>query len=418
MASVSGPSSSKVTETPPQEPVKSPQDDTTSFPLAAQIPLRGFQLPAFPPEGTHLRELTLTADIKLDEYQSLLKSSSLESKDGEDGPAMPSILLPQSITHLTLELFSLGFPGASKFLSRLAKALPNLRSLTLFSSLIDGLDSESRQDAEIFFENLLLLRELHVIDSFARPGFFKDIGRIFESRTEEEGHGLKVVEVSYTYRGHEDGDFLARIHGEELAGLIVKGLVGASFNLAPAMPEELGEGIENPEGAEAKSKVAEGVLPFATDGRAAVGVRKRFENMSAKGELRSLRVLNLAMWTLRAHEVGEMLYACAGGGNAELVDLTVSVLLEDQWWQELLDSCGQKGVAAALEGLEIVGVPSTAKEEGEGGKQNNSLSQRQEDIEKLGAACPQLVRLGMSILKANSAGEVIWEKADGAWKRQ
>ena len=39
------------------------------------------------------------------------------------------------------------------------------------------------------------------------------------------------MEVSYTYRGHEDFDFLARLHGEELPLLIQpsSGIVGAGL---------------------------------------------------------------------------------------------------------------------------------------------------------------------------------------------
>ncbi|KAG9705984.1 hypothetical protein KCU73_g17830, partial [Aureobasidium melanogenum] len=36
----------------------------------AQIPLQTFSLPQFPPQAGGLRALTLTSDIKLDDYQS------------------------------------------------------------------------------------------------------------------------------------------------------------------------------------------------------------------------------------------------------------------------------------------------------------------------------------------------------------
>ncbi|KIW88782.1 uncharacterized protein Z519_10829 [Cladophialophora bantiana CBS 173.52] len=404
MAAVgNGPSS---TEAAPPE-----SQDPGSYPLAAQIPLKEFQLPDFPPHASRLRELTFTADIKLDEYQNMVQT---HSDAIVTQPPLPD--LPQSITHLTFELFGLGFPGTPPFLTRIARSLPNIRSVTFFSCLIDGLDEASRKDAEKFFECLPNLQELHIIDSFARPGFFKTVGGFLEARAKQNaGEGLKLVDVSYTFRGHEDSDFLARVQGEELPNLIVKGLVGASFDFVPERQDDL---VEPPKGEDGKTKekekINEGILPFASDGRAPTAVRKRFESMSYGGQLKSLKILNLGMWSLRPTEVGEVVYACAGGEQAGLVDITVSILLEDDWPNKLAEGLQHQGAASVLEGIEVIGVPDKAKEEGEDWKSGLTVA-KLADVEKIAAGCPKLGKFGMSILKVKAAPNVVFLKEGGSW---
>ncbi|KAI1617341.1 hypothetical protein EDD36DRAFT_431132 [Exophiala viscosa] len=377
------------------------QNDPDAFPTAAQIPLKDFSIPDFPPQASRLKELTLTADIKLDEYQALVQDRPVTQ------PSLPE--LPASITNLTLELFTLGFPGSPPFLGRLARCLPNIRSLTLFSCLIDGLDDLSRKDAEGFFEKLTGLREVHFIDTFARPGFFKKLGEMFEKRG---GDGVQIVDVSYTFRGHEDSDFLARVQGEELAGLINPGVVAANFDFLP-IPVELTQDLAQ-EGE--KSELPEGVLPFASDGRAPAAVKKRFEKLSS-GALRSLKYLNLGMWSVRPVEVGEIVYACAGGGEPQLASLTVSVLLEDGWAQELVKGMEYKGVGGALENIELVGVPNT-KTKGEGDDWKKGIEVvGLEHVEELAKACPKLARVKMSILQVKNAPNVEYMKEKGEWKK-
>ncbi|KIX95889.1 uncharacterized protein Z520_08597 [Fonsecaea multimorphosa CBS 102226] len=387
--------------------------DPGSYPLAAQIPLKGFELPDFPPHASHLRELTFTADIKLDEYQNMVQT---HSDAIVTQPPLPD--LPKSITHLTFELFGLGFPGTPPFLTRLARSLPNVRSVTFFSCLIDGLDEASRKDAEKFFECLPNLQELHVIDSFARPGFFKTVGGILESHAKggAGGEGLKLVDVSFTFRGHEDSDFLARVQGEDLPNLIVKGLVGASFDFVPERQDELAEAAEGEDGEKKDNqKINEGILPFASDGRAPTAVRKRFESMSHGAQLTSLKILNLGMYSLRPAEVGEVVYACAGGQeSAGLVDITVSVLLEEGWAAKLAEGLQYKGVSSVLEGIEVVGVPDKAVEEGDDWKSGLSVA-KLADVEKIAAGCPKLGKFGMSILKVKSAPNVVFLKEGDSW---
>lgn len=406
-----------------------PQEaDNDSFPIAAQIPLKDFNLPDFPPQASRLKELTLTADIKLDEYQQLVQDRPVTQ------PSLPN--LPESITSLTLELFTLGFPGSPPFLGRLAKCLPHLRSLTFFSCLVDGLDDLSRKDAEAFFQGLPKLREVHFIDTFARPGFFKRVGEIFKDHavkasagTQTDGNsgnnvlqdqGVQIIDVSYTFRGHEDEDFLARVQGEELPALINPGVVAASFDFLPMPVDVDREAVQEQEAEDNKEKkgLPEGVLPFASDGRAPTALKKRFENMST-GQLRSLKWLNLGMWSLRPVEVGEIVYACAGGGKEpELASLNVSVLMEDGWQDLLIKGFEYKGVGGALEALELVGVPNTTTR-GEGGedwKQGIEVTSQQ-DVEKLAAACPKLARVKMSILQVKSAPNVEYLREGGGWKK-
>ena len=119
-------------EPPPGEPVDPAQAQ------GAQIPLQSFTIPDFPPEAHSLKALTLTSDIKHDEYQKLVEGSF----------SIPP--LPVGIESLTLELFSMGYPVG--FLSRLADRLPNLKSVVIYSQLFAGITKESQADAVEFFK--------------------------------------------------------------------------------------------------------------------------------------------------------------------------------------------------------------------------------------------------------------------------
>jgi hypothetical protein len=418
-------------ENTPLTPVKSPPDESTSFPLAAQIPLSSFTLPAFPPTASHLRELTLTSDIPLPDYQPLVTSGSQYE--------LPQ--LPPSITHLTLELFSLGFPGKNPhFLTDLAKALPNLKSITFFSCLLDGLTDHSRSDAEAFFSPTFTpqLREIHIIDTFVRPGFWSTVTKAWNKRLAEEGGstddiGIKVFEVSYTFRGHEDSDFLARLHGEELPLLIQTSIVGAGFGLVEVSPEEIPDAdapeaqIKDSEGnrmIDSKRKeVASGILPFASDSRATTALKDHIQQSKAD-DLAGLKVLNLSLWTITIDDLGKILSkihpassAKSPAGENGLVDLTASILLQNDWLTALTSLLSESPSGKTLLGLEIVGVPSAPVTEGEDWASTVSstlLDEAQKDkIQQLGNACEKLVKVEMSILKARKAGRVAWLREEG-----
>lgn len=382
---------------------------SASYPLAAQLPLQTFTLPTFPPEASRLRSLTLTSDIKLDEYQSLVAPAS---NDKNSFAVSNSLQLPESITDLTLELFTLGFPP--QFLTHLSKSLPRLQSLTLFSCLIDGLGEESRADAVTFFESLPALKEVHVIDTFARPGFWSQIGKIargnapqVDSATREGddgGRGLKLVEISFTYRGHEEEDFLSRVGGEELATLLVPGVVGWHATFLPAsMPD-----VESADDSlKAKQETTpKGILPFASDGRASAAMRERFTESS--GKLTEMRVLDLSMYTLKTTELGELIACCKDTTNnnnkTQLLNLTVSVLMEEGWFEGLLGQLS--GKCPSLEALEVIGVPNVRKDQtgpektlapGQGGATN-----------LVRQTLPALKRLDMNILKAQDIVRLQW----------
>ena len=419
-----------------------------SFPLAAQIPLQSFIFPNFPPQASRLRELTLTCDIKLDEYQDILSKHSLEQqREKQLSPnthnrrssytASNSLVfhapnLPPSITNMTLELFSLGFPVG--WLKSVGRSLPKLKSLTFFSCLIDGLDDGSRTDATTILE-VLQLRDLHIIDTFARPGFWREaaIGLSEEHEQAKEEHTenlpgqrLQALEMSYTYRGHSDPDFMSRIAGEELPQLLGSGLVAVSFNLlAPPRPppEEGGTGpdlLEDPANLDEKgelidNKRPEGILPFQEYGRASTALRKRFEELGSEKKLTRLRMLNTSLWTLRPVEIGPILSACAGGGTGKIEDLCVSVLLKSDWWDEFLKSL--TGVCAELEGLEVVGVPDDDQKLEVSAKLAEDVFEKTKDLERLRLACPKLVRFEMTILRARSFGRVGWkfDAHSGIW---
>lgn len=257
--------------------------------------------------------------------------------------------------------------------------------------------------------------------------------------------GVKVVEISYTYRGHEDSDFLARCHGEELAGLLVPGLVGFGCGLVEEAEgdKELGDGKEE------KSGVVGGVLPYASDSRATRATEERFGKFDTDPKaLAGLKVLNLALWTLTVKDVKEILGRIRASVEGDenhtgLIDLTLSVLMADNWVQDLADALKESGPAVrSLEGIEIVGVPSIAKPKGtasgpgktdqqidnimdKGGKDWVGESAKEgvrllklEEVQGLAEGCQRLAKVDMSILKARKAGVVTFvrEGPGEAWK--
>ena len=123
----------------------------------AQISIQSFKLPDFPSEARALKALTLTSDINVEQYQSILKQDF----------SIPSTI-PHGIESLTLELFSLGYPPG--FLQHLADRLPNLKSVIIYSQLFPGLSAQSQNDAVLFLKKLPSIRALHLLDVFARPG--------------------------------------------------------------------------------------------------------------------------------------------------------------------------------------------------------------------------------------------------------
>lgn len=354
------------------DPIQTPKTLKQPLPNAAQIPLQTFQLPDFPPEAAHLKELTLTADIKPSEYSDLLAttvSSDAISKS-----------IPEGIESLTLELFSLGYPAS--FLTNLAQSLPNLKALTLYSHLIDGISDASRKDAGEFIFNVLVgnrdngggLRELHLLDAFCRKGFYAGVGETLEDLylDGDAASALLLLEVSYTYRGHSDPGFLSRVHGDEIPLMLVPSLIAVSLRLSPPPLDQAASELSNglpydpsdvdAEGNPIPGQKPQGIIPFpSTQPGTALLVEKLTPSLETpKGETedppipgpQALKMLDSTLYTLTLDELSRIL-----GHQTQLAVLNASVLVGtgDHAKKSILNTI--RSASQALETVELVGVP-------------------------------------------------------------
>ena len=360
---------------PPTKPLEQ------ALPDAAQIPLQAFELPDFPPEAAHLKELTLTSDIKPTEYADLLAKALPEN-------AVPKSI-PKGIELLTLELFSLGYPPS--FLTSLSQELPRLKALTLYCHLIDGVSDASRKDAGEFMYNILTgnkeneggLRELHLLDIFCRRGFLAGLGSILEelesSASSDSSTAMRFLEVSYTYRGHSDPGFLSRIPGDELPLMLISSLIAASFRLSPAPSEQdnatgLSEQLpDDPahvdaDGNRIPGQKPQGIIPLSSAHpgttllverltRVARNTKEPETVRSGKGP-QALKMLDCTLYTLTLDQLTLVI-----NHQTELAVLSASVLVrtDEQAKKSLLHTI-QSG-SQALETVELVGVPEEKLEE-------------------------------------------------------
>ncbi|KAK2769776.1 hypothetical protein FQN53_005918 [Emmonsiellopsis sp. PD_33] len=433
--------------------------DPNNLPTGAQIPLQSFQLPPFPTEASHLQALTITSDIKLPDYSNLL-TATLPA----DAIIPPS--LPSGIESLTLELFSLGYPAP--FLSELGRKLPRLKSLTVYSQLIDGVSDESRKDAGGFFNEILVgggggdggngnddggLRELHLLDTFSRKGFISGLGAILESQHREDPQKgkLRFLEISYTYRGHSDAGFLARIPGDEFPTMLVPSLMAVSFSLnsPPADSQQGGDGggdlpldpaDVDEEGKPIPGKKPEGIVPLSNgNGGVEVLVRKLCgegltvecsENGKEREEFfppgsgpgpTGLKMLDATLYTIDAGQLGKIMKV-----QKELGVLSVSVLVGPTGeWKEKLIHALHGGVdgngAAELEIVEVIGVPddqfdkevstSASLESDTTSSILEKVFPSATDMALLSKHAPKLESFRMSILRAASFGHVEWNRS-------
>lgn len=300
----------------------------------AQVPLQTFTIPDFPPSARGLKALTLTSDIKVDEYQSILSEPF----------AVPS--LPVGIESLTLELFSLGYPAG--FLTALAERLPNLKSVVIYSQLFAGITDESQKDAVEFFKRLPFLRALHLLDVFARPHFFEDAAQWLKYNTSdtpgEARRGLMFLEVNYTFR-HEDEDFMAKIQATELPSLVGPGLISCSFNVST--PEDAGEDEEDPSTIQQAGN-KEGVMAFnksLTDGL--VDALTNEETYP-----RGLRAMNSTLYTLTPSQLTKVLKTQK---NVMVMNVTVEMEPGEKCKKELMKAME---LCKNLEQVEVVANPS------------------------------------------------------------
>lgn len=305
----------------------------------AQIPLQSFTIPDFPPSAQHLKALTLTSDISVSGYQDELSKPF----------SIPSTL-PTGIESLTLELFSLGYPAG--FLSQLADRLPGLKSVVVYSQLFAGISDESSEDAVEFFKKLQGLRALHLLDVFARPGFFSSAAKWLKYNTDDEpGHarrGPMFLEVNYTFR-HEDEDFMAQIQAQELPKLIGPGLISCSFNVAA--PEDASEDEQDPSALQNQGKSKEGVMAF--NKTLSAGLVKALTDEGGNEEYpRGLRALNSTLYTFTMEQLAKVLKVQK---NVMVLNVTVEVEPGEKSKKELLSALE---VCASLEQVEVVANPS------------------------------------------------------------
>lgn len=304
----------------------------------AQIPLQSFTLPDFPPAARGLKALTLTCDIKVDEYQDVLSK-----------PYSIPDSIPYAIESLTLELFSLGYPPG--FLNRLAERLPNLKSVVIYSQLFGGISKESAEDAVSFFKKLPNLRALHLLDVFAKPGFFEQLApwlKYNDSEDPTEGRrGLMFLEVNYTFR-HEDEDFMGQIPATELATLVGPGLISCSFNISA--PEDATEDEQDPSNIQNNEQrgAKEGVMAFNKT------LSTSIVDALTKGDEcpKGLRALNTTLFTFTLEQFQKVLGVQK---NVMVLNSTLEVEPGEAYKKELLKALE---VCKQLEQVEVVANPS------------------------------------------------------------
>ncbi|KAI9703184.1 MAG: hypothetical protein M1836_007749 [Candelina mexicana] len=379
-----------------QIPSQNGNADDPSVAQAVQIPLQDFVLPDFPSSSSRLKALTLTSDIKPDEYTTTLSSPA---------PSIPSTL-PKSIESLTLELFSLGYP--SPFLTNLSAALPNLSSLVVYSQLLGGISDESYRDAETFFSTAINLRALHLIDVFARPGFYANIGETFSSRA--ANNGLKFLEVNYNSR-HADEDFLNRVPSSEIPTLIGPDLVTCALHISP--PPDVTDDSNGPtnldtEG-EPTNKGSKGVMPL-NQILSQTLVDALFERKTAP---RELMLLNASLYTLSIEQLNTVL-----GEHRKIHVLVASVRLEptEEAKKQLLDALA---LCKDLEQVEVVGNPSLDFFTAMSNPRDAPLTLRKAfpsagDMEILGAKCPKLSSFKANVLRVITLGSAEWTRNGGS----
>ncbi|KAK2624511.1 hypothetical protein QTJ16_006461 [Diplocarpon rosae] len=335
----------------------------------AQIPLQTFNLPTFPAEAfsAGLTSLILTSDIKLDDYQSLLAQPF----------SVPD--LPSTITSLTLELFSLGYPPG--FLTEVGQRLPGLKSLTLYSQLLAGTTPHSRDDALTFFRLQTQLAEIHLLDVFAGDGFYAKLAATV-------GPALRFLEINFTYR-HSDPDFLKSVPSKELVAFLRGGLLGLTASISSP---DVTEDEDDREGTEV------GILPVDIKDSGKLVERLR----SVGGEM---VMLDLTMFNLDLEAVGILVGACP---KVKILGITVGV---EKGWGELFEALGKGGRGRGIEVLEVVAVPGVAFVERI--KQGETAGLSQDVLVATGAAgCEGLKSVQVSILRTHAEQ---WVREGDEW---
>ncbi|THX19735.1 hypothetical protein D6D17_01112 [Aureobasidium pullulans] len=361
----------------------------------AQIPLQTFSLPQFPPQAGALKALTLTSDIKLDDYQTLLSESF----------TIPP--LPPGIESLTLELFTLGYPVG--WLSQLADRLPNLKSLVIYSQLFGGVSEESQADGVEFFKKLPGLRALHLLDVFAQPKFFESIGPYVTHSTDEESarRGLMFLEINYTVQ-HSDPEFLGKIQATELSSLVGPGLVTLAFNVSEADVTDDPDDPTNNTDKSAEEAAKDGVVALnRTLGSTLV---KALTDEATRP--RGLRVLNSTLFTLTTTQLRTILEKQKA---LMVLNATLEVDNHETFKKDMLSILPSLDY---LEQVEIVANPSLQfflAIQNIKHKAFESTFPSASEIQTLGEKCKRLSSFKADILRSSAMQTIEWEKKDDKW---
>ncbi|KAH8819170.1 hypothetical protein F5884DRAFT_660471 [Xylogone sp. PMI_703] len=293
------------------------------------------------------------------------------------------------VAQIPLQSFSLPTFPEEAFKSGLGSLiltsdLPGLKVLTIYSQLIGGTTKESSDDAVTFIKSLTELQEVHLLDVFAPPSLFAELGKSTSSN-------LKLLEINYTYR-HSDPKFLETIPSKEMVSFIGQGkeLVGLTLSIsAPDITDD----EDDIEGTElgirpVNKKQSEGVVQALTENG------------------KDIVLLDLTMFELSLEEVAKVLDTCR---SLKVIHITVT--LEDGW-KEVLDVLGKK--EGGLEYVEVVGVPGESMVE-QLKKNNGDIDLDEELLKELSKHCKELKALSLSILKVKMAQ---WVKDKDTWQKQ
>ena len=270
------------------------------------------------------------------------------------------------------------------------------------------------------------LRALHLLDVFARPGFFKKIGKTLSTRGKD---GIRFLEVNYSFR-HEDEAFLETVPAGDLIYLISPSLVTCALNISlpdvtndPDDPANLTkEGGEQPRRHEGVMAINHSMSPYLVDAL-----------IKAETAPLELLVLNTTLYSLKLEGLSDIL-----GRHTALLVLHVTVHLEhtEQYKEAILAALSQ---CPKLVQVDVVGNPSLqfyiavgvsppfcctqdtaltsayqAAHPGDGALR--SAFPTEEDMKVLGAKCPNLESFKINILRTSTLGSVEWRKEGGNWK--
>ena len=295
---------------------------------AATVLVSTFSLSDLAPPPTTVR-LTLTADFPLNSYEAQLAAFTL--------PAA----LPASITSLTLELFTYGYPPG--FLASLGSLLPRLTEITLYLQLVAGTTAESFHDAKAFLGTALRngLQKLKLVDVFVPPDFFPAAAAA--AAAGEDGTGgawsLRELTLLYTFRS-ADREFNERLPAATVPVLLRPGLERLTVRVQPEAADKPGM---TPCAGEAGAGVVDALMAWSK----ADAARLRRLDLSAF----AFDAATVARLASRFRAVAEAAWAVCADGRAEGKKSAMQAAAVGKQLQEL--------EVVACPGMEFYGAVST-----------------------------------------------------------